>query len=138
MIMFRKLLGIDDDFATNRLADLINVALHNRVARDLLQLRSSRNIFVANFAVISTDAQILEMKFAAQFIEVNKHPEARAISGEQFTIAIINIPARCGQNDAALALNLFLLAIRVRPKKLSVGEPTDEQQHEQADDRIEQ
>ena len=114
----------------------IEVALHDRDTRELHELIARGHILVAGGAEIIADADLFAAHLGLQLIEQQADGETRAIADEEVAMAILDVPARAGEKNAALGLFALGVGVFVDLRELLVGEPGDERDEKRREQKI--
>ncbi len=122
--MFHQVLAVHDGGAVEDIVHLVEVALHDGGAGDLLHLPRGRQVLVAGLAVVFPDTDELAAEFAAQLIEVKHDRKARSVPDEQAAFPVVDVAARARHEDAPLVLHPLGVAMTVAVEQLLIGEAT--------------
>ena len=119
---------------------LINVPVEDVGAR------AARNFRIVNSAVVARSLALLELDFfqahvlfaelAADLVEVHDGGESGLVGHEQLHVAVVDVAARAGLDDAPHALALAARAVIVVEVYLPVGEAAHEKQKRRREHRV--
>src|SRR5580692_11620187 len=87
--------------AAEDLVDLVEVALDDGDLGNLFELAGVGDVLVAEFAVVFAHADVLAAELAAQRVKKNHDGEAWAVADEEAALAVVDVAARAGHEDAA-------------------------------------
>jgi hypothetical protein len=131
--------GIHFFGALEDLVNVVEIALHNADAGHAGERHVAHGgLGHAGFAVVAADDFRLLEKVGFELVEVDHDGEAGAIADEDGdAVARVDVAARAGNEDAALALDAFALVVSFGLEELLVGEAADERQEQRGHDEIE-
>ena len=128
-------LGVDLFGAVQDFVHLVEVVLDDADAGHL----GERQVGEAGGAVVAADDAGFAEEFGFEFVEVEHDGEAGAVADEDGdAVAGVDVAARAGDEDAALALDAFALVVGVGFEQLLVGESAGEDEEEGGDDEVEE
>ena len=130
--------GADGLVAVKDEVDLVEIALGDGGAGNPGQLFGVRALRGGELTVVFLDGLILGFELPAQLGQVEHNGEARTVADEHLAVAVVDVAARAGHDDAALILQALALTVEDGLEQLAVGDAAGEQRNHRGDDAIEQ